>query len=89
MTGKERKGYTQMATRNSKRSNRTKEQAQERQAEQVRRYSRASGRALHRLKANHQDEYWAIFDEELPKEYTTPLPWEDEECQPQQTATTA
>lgn len=48
---------------------RTKEQAQERQGEQMRRNARAQGRALQRLRRAHEDEYFTYFDEELAKVY--------------------
>jgi len=60
-------------------SNRSKDQAKERQAEQMRRYSRASSRAYKRLKAAHPEEFFTYLDEELPKIYQElgPLPYEE------------
>lgn len=44
----------------------------------MRRYSQATGRAFKRLKQLHQDEFFELLDEELPRIYAEkgPLPHE-------------
>lgn len=64
--------------RGRRRVARTPQQAEERQREQYRRYTRAKYAACERLRALHEDEYETIFNEELDRIYAEKgdLPWE-------------